>query len=369
MPRESAFLLSELAAGRVKVSDITRTEALMIISYSRWRVRRAQVKIGAFISRGSSRIANREQRQLLFTPAARVVAADDAIRKFDLHQHRRRLPSVSHGGPERFSRVWGLAQKLKAAPANPPRAVVRMRRKARGGYRRVYMFDDIGIARQKLAVTAMKPFSSFLHQSQYTMRGRSAACEELLLRMNRANSDTRFIQFDVENFYGSISHRWLEEHLHLPKNIIRQSILLDDVRIIRGKAPAHLQGEVNCEMDRWRIPQGSAASSLVAEFVMADILRSAADLLRGLTVITYSDNVGILLPTSVDAAVMEQNLRRVFAAHGAGPFRLKTTGPRPLSVLSRFLGYDFQKEKGKSARAFVPVHVLEERETIFYGIF
>jgi hypothetical protein len=97
---------------------------------------------------------------------------------------------------------------------------------------------------------------------------------------------------------------------------------------------------------------------------MADILRRAADQLRGLAIIVYCDNFGIFVRTSADAAVLEERLRHVFGTHGAGPFHLTTTGAHSLETPFRFLGYHWEKTR-THVRAFLPTHVLEQRWTSF----
>jgi len=362
-PGNSPQLLRQLVAGRMNPHRVNRHDAAALISYCRLRVLREQAKIELEVQRGRLRIARRMQRMLLNDLKAKLVAAWDATKKVDHHRDRQQASPFALRARKSFLRVWLLARAIDRQSFTAE-ALLRRKPKARGGFRPIYSFDQLGIARQKLADMALTPFSSFLHQSQYTMRGRSAACEELRQQMNRATRDTQFIQFDVTNFYGSIAHEWLEEHLPLSRAIIREHVLLDNVRVTYGKGPVRLNDEGNLGMDRRGIPQGSAVSPRVAEFVMADILRRAADALRGLAVIVYCDNIGILVRTSADMTVLEKRLRRVFKTHGAGPFHLTTTGARSIATPCRFLGFHWQKT-GAHVRAFLPAHVLEQRETIY----
>jgi hypothetical protein len=92
--------------------------------------------------------------------------------------------------------------------------------------------------------------------------------------------------------------------------------------------------------------------------VMADVLRRAAGPLARLSwFITYSDNIGGLLPSNTDAAAIAESLTHEFATHGAGPFRLKSSTPVPLWKPFRFLGYWYVKPPMKEARAFLPYDI------------
>jgi hypothetical protein len=133
-------------------------------------------------------------------------------------------------------------------------------------------------------------------------------------------------------------------------------------RVLRWHlGPARQQDEGNDEAGRLGIPQGSAASPIVAEFVMADILRTGADLLEGLDIFNYSDNLGILLPGDRDEAAFMEHLLGVFATHRAGPFQLRTISTCDIQKPFRFLGYTWQKTK-RGITAHVPVAFWREME-------
>jgi len=223
-----------------------------------------------------------------------------------------------------------------------------LKRKARGGHRVIYEFNAFGIAKQTLFVMAVRPFASF-HPSQYTLRrGRPAACESLLKTMNLVlPRNTRFIRFDVDDCYGSFSREWLEEHLPAPKAMIRSTLFLDGWLIVdrvRGYKPMGRQG----------LPQGSVASSFVAEMVIAEVLRCAAGPFRSFVgLVNYSDNVGGLVPHDTDVAALEVSIKHAFL-HPAGPFRLTFSRPCILGEEFRFLGYSFVREEGHAARVFLP---------------
>jgi len=125
-------------------------------------------------------------------------------------------------------------------------------------------------------------------------------------------SDTLFMQFDVNDCYASFADEYLVRRMPVPAAMTRSTLLLEGWVIIDR---AHKDA-----VGRRGLPQGSAASSYVAEMVIADVLQRAADPLRSFVLpITYSDNVGGLLPPGTDVAALEASLRDVFLRHPAGP--------------------------------------------------
>ena len=91
--------------------------------------------------------------------------------------------------------------------------------------------------------------------------------------------------------------------------------------------------------------QGSALSQLVAEMVMADVLRGIA-VPPGVRLVTYADNIGIVMPGSCKA-VIEELFRGAFERHSAGPFQLTFTDAIPVTQGFDFLGLSFFVEEGK----------------------
>lgn len=149
----------------------------------------------------------------------------------------------------------------------------------------------------------------------------------------------------------------------LPASIIRNLVFPGVLRWHLGLA--HLRNDEGTEeRDRWGIPQGSALSSIIAEFVMANILQAGADLLRGFRCFNYSDNlavIGVLVPGDLDVSAFMERLTEVFRAHQAGPFHLRLVGVSSVTSPFPFLGYHFQKTAAGS-RAFLPERVAFIRE-------
>lgn len=355
-------MLSGLAAEAIDPASIQLIDQSGLFKHCRAVVRHKQLRIFNLVSSGRTRIARRQQNELLRCLPARLIAARLAIRKIN----RRNLVRASPNNAIPFAQVWQSAQRLKRNLSSPSYGVARLKPKRNHEFREVLMFEAFDIARQKLIAMSITPFVG-LHSSQFILNGgRAAACEALMAAMNRAPIGAKFLHVDVNNYHGSFSHDWLRENLPLSTDITQQVILLDDMsNVLRWHLGlAHqLNDEGTDGMGRRGIPQGSAASSIVAEFVMADILRAGAALLEGLRFFNYSDNLGILVPTEINEAAFMERLSDVFQTHPAGPFHIRLVGSHDIRDPFVFLGYHWQLRNGASA--FVPDNVASIREMNF----
>jgi hypothetical protein len=358
--RIAAVIYRGLSRSEIDPASLTVWEIEGLRLHCKRLVRKLQSKAGREWERGRNRIAGRYQTELFEGLAPRLVAAWDAHRDTEAKRKRAKQPTMP---PEHaFPHVWDLAVRLK----NPHATSVAFRRtkpKSKGGYREFYEFNAFGKAKHVLFVNAVKPFASF-HSSQFLLRrGRLAACETLLSQMNRTSQcDARVIQFDVKDMFPSVSLEWVEGNVRAPKAIIRNTVFVQGWRIIgRG---------VNAMMDRRGLPQGSAASSYIAEMVMADVLCSAAGQLRDVhQLVTYSDDGCGFVPRTTDVAALEAALKHAFFTHGAGPFHITTQVTEALSQPFRFLGYWYEKLPGVSARAFLPDEVWQTQEMQYVNDF
>lgn len=250
----------------------------------------------------------------------------------------------------------------------PARAHVRMLpKKGSAGHRPIMKFDYVDKARQGLLRSTFKPFMSF-HDGQHMLaraddrRGPAAARKALLCALGQCDEDHVFMHIDVADFYGSISHEWLERNLGIDQIIVRRHVHLGQMILSGDKAVTTVHGhhEANREGGQRGIPQGSALSCLIAEHVMGDVLRSAA-VFAEYPVVAWSDNVGVLVPRSEEARVAGL-VRDAFAAHGAGPFKLGMLSSERVTEEFRFLGVYYRLSDGVAPVAFIPRPVVDAWE-------
>jgi RNA-directed DNA polymerase len=352
--RAPQALLRAIAGGSVEPHTITQAEFFGLRAHCRRQAQRWQDQIKEEVTAGRSRIARKEQHQFLRALPVRVLAAISAWEK---------AGGRPAEGAASFDRIWRIAEALHRLD-KPSTAHLTKKMKLRANaHRPICAFRDIeDRARQHLAVMAVTPFAS-IHPAQFAWRrGRSAACESLHNAMRDAGREGGFAQIDIKNFYGSISHAWLEENLPLSEGMIRSVIHTGGMRIIPfGRGQARPTCEDIQEVARRGIPQGSAASPLIAEIVVADVLRGLADRLPPHILINYSDNVAIVLRgNAADWPAFMELLRDAFATHPAGPFHLTMSQVKPLTHSSRFLGYSWVWRDNNPVAYVEPEH-LEDR--------
>ena len=357
---DPAQLIDDICAGRVDPDNLSLAEERTIRRFCRACTRASEARIRALVDRGHIKRARRERsdhmkmrsvllhagllsaRQQWPIKVTHPPAKQEATRKHRLRMAFEGLPQIG-----RFLAKARARQFLRA--------------KKSGGYRPITSFYWIDKARQYVLKSALTPFAS-LHDAQHMLahdperRGPAAARKSLLKALNECSDDSVFIQFDIADCYGSISHRWIEESIGLDPAIIQRQIHLGGMLIDhpRGHAIVRASHEATARKGRWGIPQVSRVSSLIAEQAMAAVLKSAA-VFSELPSFAWSDNLGIIVPRDrVDD--VERLVCEAFWSHGAGPFELTVTR-RAVTAEFKFLGIWYRKGTD-GAEAFIPEEVI-----------
>jgi hypothetical protein len=373
--RSPEGLIRRIASVSIQAESTTRAQHYDLLSWCRTRQMAMLIKIEACVAAGKTRAADRLAEQLRRSFAARFIALHESVpdelraRRFSSREEREAL---------RIQALrWVLAQLGPVGKLNVrSRAYVRLKAKQHvpqpgqpkrypDQLRAIFSFGGLDTARQRLLKASLTPFADF-HPSQYMIqdhpegRGRSGVCEALRLQLPTMDPDTEFLQFDVRNFYGSIDHRWLERKLRLPADVVRNQIHTGSIHILHLRdvhRSAHPSDGVRQELVRRGIPGGSALSTLIAEIVMADVLRGLTDLPDRTRLFTYSDNIGVLCPAASAHVIMDL-FRGRFAAHGAGPFEICTDGPIPIKHKFLFLGHRWRLRNNRTEVCVSSEHAL-----------
>lgn len=363
-------LLNALLAGTVRPRDVSPGMQREIARWGKERTRALAGGIQRLVDRGHRNNAKRARRDYL--------ASSEVMMHALLLAARRRWPVRISMTPDEVTRIRlkrftaSIEQcRIAAQLTKPARAKLRLVGKRDGGYRPICNFYWVDYARQIALKSALTPFAN-LHEGQFMFahepcrRGPAAVRRSLLTALEGAPNDSSFVQFDVTDFYGSISHDWLEAKLGLDPAIIRKHVHTGGMMIepIRKRANVRGQHEASkSQSGRWGIPQGSALSSLIAEWVMADVLRSAA-VFGELAPLVWSDNVGVLVPRG-RVEEIESLVRLAFSRHGAGPFAL-TVKATPIEKEFRFLGTWYVKRRDAPV-AYIPDQVAAAWEASIAG--
>jgi len=314
---------------------------------------------------GKARRAEHYQMRYVTSFDARLVAADRARRSFPVDS---RLPA---------SAIMHIANKVSALRGSKEPVVLRLKEKKSDPWavRPVMAFGPENRTLQYLVLECLRARVT-PHPCQYaSLHGRHAAVEAV---RNAILSGFRHtVELDIQSFYNSINGEELGELLPLPPRILPMATAkhynlwpgwlgdletqMKEVKKLKeelatpGDDPDHhnhhdhplhyVTDEYPAALDeahggflavgRLGIPQGSAASPLIAECLLKPAIEQIPDC--GV-VVNYADNF-MLLGTSKEAvALMSQALRSALKGHPAGPFSVRDKTYK-LGETSTFLGY------------------------------
>lgn len=357
--------IDAIVAGQINAATVTLAEELAIRRWCRERTTLSASSIKRLYDRGHLKNARRERAAHMTRREVLLDALFAAARKrWPTHsgmsaerrerQRRHRLTQVIN----HLGRVQQFRRGARGRQFDLP--------KSNGGTRVVTSFDWVDRARQHVLKSALLPFAN-LHAAQFMLarepkrRGPAAVREALLATLSACSDDSVFLHFDVRDFYGSISHEWLERHLAFDPAIVRKQLHTGCMTFRANGAMATDRGDHDAtrEKDRRGIPQGSVVSPLIAEQVMASVLRSAAAL-EGLPLFVWSDNLGVIVPRG-RAREIGDLVTAAFAQHGAGPFQV-TLSERSATAPFQFLGVWYRKGP-MGPQAFIPWEVLAAWES------
>ncbi|AJA08855.1 hypothetical protein SKP52_09735 [Sphingopyxis fribergensis] len=357
-------LLADVLGGDVSAATLSFAEELAIRRWCRQNALSSAANIRRLHQRGHRKNARRERVEHLRRQAVLVDALFVAARKRwpvkSAHLQARREAQRQQRLISVFAQVGKVGKFHRAARGRQFEIM-----KRDGGTRRVTSFDWVDRARQHVLKSALHPFASFhdgqfMHAHDKGRRGPAAVRKALLAALDGCCEDSLFMQFDVVDFYGSISHDWLERQLGIDPAIVRRQLHTGGMtfKTIGEMTTVRDDHEASSERDRRGIPQGSVISPLVADHAMAAVLQDAA-VFEALPLFVWSDNVGIIIPRVREREIGDL-VRAAFADHGAGPFQL-TSSSYPVMAPFKFLGVWYRKTP-VGADAFVPWEVVSRWE-------
>jgi len=216
-----------------------------------------------------------------------------------------------------------------------------------GDYRLTMDFGPETRALQYLLLPLLREIAD-LHPHQFgTGNGGSHAA---IKHIAQAMKDGHLwaVEIDIENCFPSFDGDKVADLLPFPKEVTEQVLLARNLNLVPGNLLDLFGGEPGGVQDvpygsshaphfgpacglgiigaqilaeaRRGIPQGSAASPLLAEILLAPTLEQ---LPTGGEVFAYLDNFLVMAKSEEDAVSMSLNLRSALKAHPAGPLRPK----------------------------------------------
>lgn len=220
--------------------------------------------------------------------------------------------------------------------------------KRSGGQRPTMGFGLENKALQILARDALLPFAE-LRSFQYAVSngGVNALVKDVLETIPHGYKWA--VELDVKDCFASLDAEAIKECLPLPGKVTEAVLVSKHLNLIHNRKGNRLSLTRSLVDSRRGLPQGSAASPLVAEMLLADILTS---LPTGARVFAYADNVLVLARTKAEAALVMETLQSAFWQSPVGKLRLECRSDmRRVCDGFDFLGYRIRRRKGGAPRA------------------
>jgi hypothetical protein len=250
-----------------------------------------------------------------------------------------------------------IAKSLNAFQGTREEVRLRLIKKGANTFRPTLDFGIEHRALQHLVLSVLYAIAE-LHPRQFATRGGVAGAIAQAMDAMRAGY-VHVHEIDIKDFYASFDGNKLVELVPVQKKVIERVLLSEHLNIVPSKlhhikscfgAADTVQGVVSplekyLAEARRGIPQGSAASPLLAELLLAPLLFQvpAGDTV---VVVAYADNILVMAKTASDADAMTNSLRLALKKHPAGPLwpKIKTFPPGgPIE----FLGHRLAAHGGK----------------------
>jgi hypothetical protein len=173
-----------------------------------------------------------------------------------------------------------------------------------------------------------------------------------------------FVHLDVKGFFERINTARLAEMTGLSPEIIHRHLSVEkmtarwrtkrtlgfplrDTLVIRWETSGHSGGGREAEEAvPGGVPQGSAASSVAAEMVMGMVLRDVGALPDALLLLSYSDNIGVLVPSRTAVSAVLEALQRALV-RWLGPSSIGKCSIREVADGFEYLGYAWRLDGGR----------------------
>ena len=309
------------------------------VTEAKKHVQKMLCRIGAAHDSGQGKLARQLGRLYLSSFAARYLAVLEAAKRLPQH--------VTTDA----STLLSCAEYLNAWNGSQEEVLIRLLKKPEkpDSFRTILEFGLEHRALQALVLPLLKS-QARLHPDQYMMWGVHVAIRKVARRLVEGN--VWAIETDIHKCYPSFDGEKVPDLLPIPKEVTRQVLLSDTYHLLLGSgifgpADAGEDDEITfAELfadARRGLPQGSAASPLVAEMLLAPLFHS---LPTGGMWIGYADNCLAMGKSGSDVVSMTEALWSALKAHPAG--QLRPNKPRVYTPLGpiEFLGHSLRLLNG-----------------------
>lgn len=229
---------------------------------------------------------------------------------------------------------------------------VKLRRKSKPGqFRIIHSFGMRDKVMQTLAAQALAPLLPATDRQFSTAgKGRQHAVSRVVDEIEHGGRKW-VCTADIKSFFPSIDRDWLRQNLPVSERITANTLFAEGYNRKRGHGCSLNTWQTCCDnrtmliYSQQGLVQGACSSSLIAEYVMAQVI-SLIPLPEGVELVVYADNLVFLgnRKNGVEEAV--ETFTAAFAQHPAGNFRLVNDGVRRASDGFDFMGYHIRKQRG-----------------------
>jgi hypothetical protein len=229
-----------------------------------------------------------------------------------------------------------IAERLNAFQGTQEEVRLRLIRKGANTFRPTLDFGIEHRALQHLVLSVLYAIAE-LHPRQFATRGGvPGAMAQVMNAMKAGYVHAR--EIDIKDFYASFDRNKLVELVPVQKRVIDNVLLSEH---LNSFGPADSDQKELAPLEKYLadarrgIPQGSAASPLLAEMLLAPLLFQVP---AGIEVVAYADNILVMAKTASDADAMTDSLRLALKKHPAGQLWPKVTS-FPAGGPIEFLGH------------------------------
>lgn len=329
-----------------------------------------QVRLAA--RSGTVRQLIRAQDRYIASAAAKFLAAH-RVRK----QRAKKSGYATPSERTQLAAAAALAAQIDVSRMCNERVYIEPVRKSDEGYRLTCSYGELAQARQQLIVDLLRWHEHLPHEQTILNGGRDAAIRKI--QRNFAAGFRYCAELDIRRCFKSFRTERLSWLLRLPESVVDNVISIRDVmpvpsRICRNDILHHLPDDTETpeqlfqallgsewEQARLGLPEGSLLSPVVAELLLAPVVR-ALNASRLGRVVTYADNFFLSATSEVRLRKMVSAFQDQLLRHPAGPVAVRedftTTSP---SEHFEFLGYRLTPNDGVLSVTWATKHELRAR--------
>jgi hypothetical protein len=327
-------------------------------SKTRGHTKKLLTRIGAAHSSGKKALEKRHVALFLNSYEAHHTAVVRAVKQFP----KSKRPDAAT--------IKAIAQKLDPwKGTQEPVAVSYKKKKSNPDERRITMNFGIENSALQYLILMVLEKTADLHPRQYATKG---GVHSVIKQVAKAMSDgyLHAVELDIEDCYSSFVGEKVPDLLPLPKKVTLRTALCCHLNLTIGNlddlfGTASILTQDLLAEARHGIPQGSAASNLIAEILLSNTFENQSPTAG--RVFSYADNIMIMGHNEGDVKSTQLALESALKAHPAGPLVPKAKHFKSGDSID-FLGHRLTCKCGKVLIEPSPANRNEFKKKLIGGL-